>query len=286
MRSADKAAAAAAGLGTAVLLAFVLLPVVAIFVRVPVSTLLGEIRSSAALDALAVTAKTSTLSLALILALGTPAAYLLASASGRWFPVLTTVLELPLVLPPAVAGIGLLVAFGRAGLLGGALRAFGISLPFTQVAVVMAMTFVAMPLYVRQAIATFGALDPHLLAASRTLGGGAGATFALIAVPLAAPGLSAGAALAWARALGEFGATLIFAGSFQGRTQTLSLAIYAGLQSDLDVALALAALLVAVSAGLLVAVKLFLRRPNIERGPQPPTAWTELPTSPSTSITV
>jgi molybdate transport system permease protein len=285
MRSSDRAVAAAAGIGTAVLLAFVLLPVVAIFVRVPPSTLFKQMHSGVALDALLVTAKTSSLSLLLILALGTPAAYLLAGASERWAPALTTILELPLVLPPAVAGIGLLVAFGRAGLLGGVLRAFGVSLPFTQVAVVMAMTFVALPLYVRQAIASFESLDPQLLAASRSLGAGPGATFALVAVPMSAPGLSAGAALAWARALGEFGATLIFAGSFQGRTQTLSLAIYAGLQSDFDVALALAALLVALSGGVLVGVKLLLRAPSTGSRNAPRTPWTELPSLPSTSPT-
>jgi molybdate transport system permease protein len=282
MRASGRAFAAATGLATAVLLGFVALPVVAIFVRVPVATLIGQLHSRVALDALFVTLKTSSLSLVLILALGTPVAYLMANASGRWVPVLTTALELPLVLPPAVAGIGLLVAFGRAGLLGRALGAFGVSLPFTQVAVVMAMSFVALPLYVRQAIATFGSLDPQVLAASRSLGGGPGPTFALVAVPLAAPGLSAGAALAWARALGEFGATLIFAGSFQGRTQTLSLAIFAELQSDFEVALALAALLVAVSAGILVGVKLLLRSRPLEPYPR----WTELPSSTSTSAIV
>jgi molybdate transport system permease protein len=282
MRASDRAFAATAGLATALLLGFVALPVVAIFVRVPVSALVDQLHSRVALDALLVTLKTSAVALVVILAVGTPAAYVLANASGRWVPILTTALELPLVLPPAVAGIGLLVAFGRAGLLGGALQAFGVSLPFTQVAVVMAMSFVALPLYVRQAIATFGSLDPQILAASRSLGGGPGTTFALVAVPLAAPGLSAGAALAWARALGEFGATLIFAGSFQGRTQTVSLAIFAELQSDFEVALALAALLVAVSAGILVGVKLLLR----SRPPDPYPAWIELPSSTSTSASV
>jgi len=227
-----------------------------------------------------VTLKTSVLALLLILAFGTPAAYLSAGASSRLALILTTVLELPLVLPPAVAGIALLVAFGRAGLLGGALHAFGLSLPFTQVAVVLSMTFVALPLYVRQAVATFAALDPTLLGASRTLGAGPARTFVRVALPLSAGGLGAGAALAWARAVGEFGATLIFAGSLEGRTQTLPLAIYAQLQGDFRVAIAMAALLVAVSAGLLVGMKLLLRTPN--RNDQP---WITTRSLPSTSVT-
>jgi molybdate transport system permease protein len=282
MRRTDRLAAITAGLATAVLLTFVLLPIVAIFVRAPMSTLLAQLRSPVALDALRVTIETSLVALALILLLGTPAAYLLSKVSSRMAIVLTTVLELPLVLPPAVAGIGLLVAFGRVGLLGGTLRALGVSIPFTQVAVVMAMTFVALPLFARQAIASFEALDPSVLSASRTLGGGPGATFALVALPLARPGLMAGAALAWARAVGEFGATLIFAGSFQGRTQTLPLAIYAELQADFGVALAMAAMLVAVSAGVMVAVKLMLA----SAGRKPGSIWTAQPSSTSVSVTV
>jgi molybdate transport system permease protein len=271
-----------AGLATAVLVAFVLLPIVAIFARAPLSDLLDQLGSRVVLDALRVTLVTSGVALAVIVVFGTPAAYLLSRAPSRLSIAVATVFELPLVLPPAVAGIGLLVAFGRAGLLGGVLRAFGLSIPFTQVAVVMAMVFVALPLFARQAIAAFESLDPSMLAISRTLGGGAGATFGLVALPLARPGLAAGAALAWARAVGEFGATLIFAGSFQGRTQTLPLAIYAELQADFRVALGMAAILVAVSAGVLVAVKILLRSVRLDQG----ATWTERPFSKSTSVTV
>jgi molybdate transport system permease protein len=281
MRRSDRIAALLAGGVTAVLVGFVAVPLVALFLRVPFGTLIEQLRSRVALDALWVTLKTSLLALLLILAFGTPAGYLAAGASSRLVVVLTTVLELPLVLPPAVAGIALLVAFGRAGLLGGALRAFGLSLPFTQVAVVLSMTFVALPLYVRQALATFASLDPAILAASRTLGAGPARTFARVALPLSANGLGAGAALAWARAVGEFGATLIFAGSLQGRTQTLPLAIYAQLQGDFRVAIAMAALLVAVSAGILVGVKLLLRTPN--RSEDQP--WISTRSLPSTSVT-
>ncbi|MFL5949823.1 MAG: molybdate ABC transporter permease subunit, partial [Gaiellaceae bacterium] len=158
---------------------------------------------------------------------------------------------LPLVLPPAVAGLGLLAAFGRAGLL-------GTSIPFTQTAVVLAVAFVASPLYIRQAIAAFEAVDPDVVAASRTLGAGPTKTFFRVVLPLARAGLASGAALALARGLGEFGATIMFAGSLQGVTQTLPLAIYDQFSLDFDTALAMGALLVVVSAALLVFLKLVL----------------------------
>jgi molybdate transport system permease protein len=250
--------AASVGALAAALLAFTLLPVVAIFARTSPGTLAAQLRSPRALDALGISLRTSTVALAVVVLVGTPVAYVLARARFRGHAVVTTLVELPLVLPPAVAGIGLLAAFGRFGLLGGPLRALGLEIPFTQVAVVMALAFVAMPFHVRQAMAAFRSVDPDLLGSARTLGAGPVMTFARVAVPVAGPGLVAGAALAWARALGEFGATLLFAGSFPGRTQTLSLAIYANL-SDFPVALAMAGVLVAVSAGLLVGVKLLLR---------------------------
>jgi molybdate transport system permease protein len=167
-----------------------------------------------------------------------------------------TLVELPLVLPPAVAGLGLLVAFGPQGLVGRALGNAGIELPLHTAGVVVALAFVAAPFHVRQAQAAFAALDPALAEASRTLGASPGRTFARVAVPAAAGGLATGAALAMARALGEFGATLMFAGSLRGVTQTASLAIYDRFGTDLDGALALSAVLVGLAAVLLVAVKL------------------------------
>ena len=166
-----------------------------------------------------------------------------------------TLVELPLVLPPAVAGIGLLAAFGTLGLLGGTIDALGIELAFTQAAVVLAVAFVASPFYIRSAIAAFEAVDDSLLDASRTLGAGPAKTFARVALPLAAGGLGAGLALAFARGIGEFGATIMFAGSLQGVTQTLSLAIYEQFDVSFDVALGISALLVLVSGALLLAVK-------------------------------
>ena len=191
---------------------------------------------------------------------GTPVAHLLGTREFWGRSVLITFFELPLVLPPVVAGIALFAAFGRMGLLGSSLEALGIRIPFTWVAVVMAQSFVAMPFYVRQAIAAFSSIDPQLIGASRTLGAGPTRTFLRIAVPLARQSLTAGAALAWARALGEFGATALFAGSLQGVTQTLTLAIYAQFAAvNLDAALAMSALLVAVSFGVLVGTKMLLR---------------------------
>jgi molybdate transport system permease protein len=237
-------------------LAFLLLPLVAIFLRVPPGDLVAQLGSEVAVDAILVTLKTTLIAQALILVVGTPAAYLIASRNFRGRPFVITLVELPLVLPPAVAGIALLAAFGRLGLLGVTFDALGVSVSFTQAAVVLAVTYVASPFYLRLGIASFEGLDKTLLDASRTLGAGPARTFFRIALPLASRGLAAGAALSLARGIGEFGATIMFAGSLQGVTQTVSLAIYAQLDIDFDVAIALGVVLVLVSAAILLLVKL------------------------------
>jgi molybdate transport system permease protein len=242
----------------AVALTFLVLPMVAIFVRVPPGQLLHELTNPVVKDALVVSFKTSLIAQALILLLGTPLAYLLATRHFRGRSFVVTLVELPLVLPPAVAGLGLLAAFGRAGLLGSTLDAFGVSIPFTQTAVTLAVAYVASPLYIRQGIAAFESVDPNVVAASRTLGAGPTRTFFRVVLPLASGGLAAGEALAFARGLGEFGATIMFAGSFQGVTQTLPLAIYNEFALDFDAALAMGALLVVVSAVLLLSIKLII----------------------------
>jgi molybdate transport system permease protein len=230
-----------------VALAFLVLPVVAIFARVSPARLVSTLGDPVVRDALVVSVKTTVVAQALVLALGTPAASLLARRfAGRG--LLVSLVELPLVLPPAVAGLGLLAAFGRAGLL-------HTGLPFTQAAVVLAVAFVSGPLYVRAAIAAFEGVDGNIVAASRTLGAGPTRTFFRVVLPLARPGLAAGAALALARGLGEFGATIMFAGSLRGVTETLPLAVYSEFNVDFDVALAISALLVALSAALLVTLK-------------------------------
>ena len=239
----------------ALTLAFLVLPIAAVFAGVPPGTLLDEIRSDVAVDALRVTAKTNLIANALIIGIGTPAAYLLATRRFRGRSLLITLVELPLVLPPAVAGVGLLAAFGTQGLLGDEMRALGVDVAFTQLAVILAVTFVASPFYVRPAIAAFENVDPMLVDAARTLGAGPARAFFRVALPLAAGGLSAGAALAFARGLGEFGATIMFAGSLQGVTQTLSLAVYEQFDVNFDTALAISAFLVVVSGALLLSVK-------------------------------
>jgi len=236
---------------------FLLLPIIAIFLQVPIRELVGAFGNQAAQDALVVSLKTSAIAHAAVLLFGTPTAYLLARRRFRGRGAILTLVELPLVLPPAVAGIGLLVAFGRFGLLGEQLSALGIEVGFTQTAVVLAVAFVESPFYLRGAIAAFEALDSDLIAAARTLGAGPWRVFSRVAIPLAAGGLGAASALALARGLGEFGATIIFAGSLQGVTQTLPLAIYAQLDQDLDVALAISALFVVAGAAILVGLKVF-----------------------------
>jgi molybdate transport system permease protein len=254
-----------------VTLAFLVIPVLAIFLRVPPGTLLHQLGSGVAVDALIVTLKTNAIAQGLILLIGTPAAYLVGRHRFPGRGAVITLVELPLVLPPAVAGIGLLTALGRYGLLGSSLNAFGVSLPFTQTAVTVAVAYVASPLYIRQAIASFEATDPRLTAASRTLGAGALRTFFRVVLPLARGGLIAGLALSFARGLGEFGATIMFAGSLQRVTQTLSLAIYYEFGNNFDAALAMSGVLVLISAVLLLTLRIAL-------------SWQRSPSSKSPSL--
>lgn len=240
----------------ALVLCFLILPVVAIFVDTSPSELVSSLGEPGAREALRLSLVCTAISVAIIVVVGTPAAYLLATRRFRGRATIMTLIELPLVLPPAVAGIGLLAALGPNGLLGGLLDDAGIRLVLTTAGVIVALTFVAAPFYLRQAQSAFEALDPTWLDASRTLGASQARTFLRIAIPSAGSGLVSGLALAWGRALGEFGATLMFAGSFRGITQTVPLAIYEQFSSDFTGALALSAVLVAVSAALLLAVKL------------------------------
>jgi molybdate transport system permease protein len=241
---------------TGITLAFLAIPIVALFTQVPLRDVPDLLSQAAVQDALKVTIRTNLIANALILGFGTPTAWFIARRRFPGRALVVTLVELPLVLPPAVAGIGLLAAVGTGGLFGSELRDAGIQLPFTEAAVVLAVAFVASPFYIRQAIASFEAVDPTLTDAARTLGAGPGRTFWRVGLPLAAGGLLAGWVLAFARGVGEFGATIIFAGNVQGRTTTLTLAIYQELDSDVDVALAIAVLLVALSAAVLLSYKL------------------------------
>ena len=237
--------------------AFIGIPIVAIFLRVSLPSLLDGLTSEAARQALALSLKTTLVSLAVIVVVGTPVAYLLVTRRIPGRDAITTLLELPLVMPPAVAGIALLSAFGARGAIGGPL---GLQLPFTTTAVVLAQIFVASPFYLRQAQAAFEAIAAETFEAARACGASPTRTLLRIAAPLALGGLVTGAVLAWARALGEFGATLIFAGSFPGVTQTAPLAIYGELDNDIPAALALSAVLVLISFAVLISVKIGARR--------------------------
>ena len=198
--------------------------------------------------------------------LGTPLAWLLARSRGRLSRLLETLVELPIVVPPAVAGVALLLAFGRQSPLAGWLFPEGASLSLTSAAVVIAQVFVAAPLYVLSAKAAFVALDEELFLLAQTFGARTLSVFFRIGVPLARGGLASGALLGFARALGEFGATLMFAGNMEGRTQTLPLAIYTALESDLGTARVLSGVLILLAFVLLVVVR-------AGRGKAPPLAW-------------
>ena len=245
-------------LATLLALAFLLLPIVALFLRIPLTELVSQLGEDVVVDALKVTAVTNGIAFGITLLVGTPAAYFLATRRFPGRSLAITAIELPLVVPPAVAGIGLLAAFGRFGLLGETFEAFGITIGFTKTAVVFAIIFVAGPFYLRQGVAAFEGLDDNLMLAARTLGAGPGRSFWRVALPLASTGLAAGAALSLARGIGEFGATIMFAGSLQGVTQTVTLAIYQQLDVDFDTALAIGALLVVVSAVVLLSLKLVI----------------------------
>jgi molybdate transport system permease protein len=251
-------AAALSALLAGIVLAFLALPIIALFTEFPLGDVPDLLRDPFVQDALEVTARTNAIANALIIGLGTPTAYLIAMRRFPGRALVITLIELPLVLPPAVAGIALLSAFGVGGLFGPALQDAGIVLPFSQWAVVFAVTFVASPFYLRQAITSFESVDPALTAASRTLGAGPARTLLRVSLPLAAGGLLAGWVLAFARGVGEFGATIIFAGSVRGETQTLTLGIYEVLDSDFDQAVAIGILLVVLSATVLLSYKLIL----------------------------
>jgi molybdate transport system permease protein len=205
--------------------------------------------------ALALSLVTTLISLLVIVLLGTPLAWLLARGRGRILRAIETLVELPVVLPPAVVGVALLIAFGRQGPLARALLPENGSLALTSAAVVLAQVFVAAPFYVLSARSALREIDDEVLLVARSFGASSLTVFFRVGVPLAADGLVAGALLAWARALGEFGATLMFAGNLEGRTQTLPLAIYAALESDLGTARVLSALLVGVAFALLLGVR-------------------------------
>jgi molybdate transport system permease protein len=231
------------------------LPFLALVFRVEPARVLARLGDPAVLEALGLSLITSTAAAALVVGFGLPVAYLLATRRFRGKRVVEVLVTLPMVLPPTVAGLALLLAFGRTGLAGRALALFGVSIPFTMVAVILAQTFMAAPFFVSAARAGFASVDRRYRDAAATLRASEPVTFLRVMVPLSAPALLAGAGMAWARALGEFGATITFAGNLPGRTQTMPLAVYVALQEDLELAVTLSLILVMVSVALLVALR-------------------------------
>ena len=241
-------------------MAFIALPVVALFLKSPLDTTLRSLHDPVVIDALRLSLTTSTITTITVVIMGTPIAYV--SARFQYFgkELADSLIDLPVIMPPAVAGIALLVAFGRMGIVGHYLNGFGISIAFTTLAVIMAQVFVSSPFYIRQARTSFEDVDLAFENAARTLGASRVYSFFHVIIPIAMNGLISGAIMAFARSLGEFGATIMFAGNFQGRTQTMPLAIYTAMQGDLDVSLCLAIILVAFSFMVIFLVKTLTRR--------------------------
>ena len=251
-----------AGLALLLILAmtFIALPVVALFLKSPLDTIFSSLQDPVVMDALQLSLTTSTLTTSIVVLMGTPVAYV--SARFHYFgkDMADSLIDLPVIMPPAVAGIALLMAFGRMGIVGHYLNAFGISIAFTTMAVIIAQVFVSSPFYIRQARTSFEDVDLAFENAARTLGACRLYTFIHVILPIAMNGLISGAIMAFARSLGEFGATIMFAGNFQGRTQTMPLAIYTAMQGDLDVSLCLSIILVAISFVVIFLVKTLTRR--------------------------
>ena len=259
-RGSDTLASGLAVAALALLAGFVSLPLLSLVLWTVNKGAWQAMASPVAVDALLLSVRTTAITMAILLLVGTPAAYVLARADFSGSRVINTLIDIPVVLPPSAAGIALLLAFGRLGLVGQYLNLFGITLSFTTAAVVMAEVFVAAPFYVRQAATGFGAVDRRVEEAALVDGASRSTAFFKVTVPLAFPALVAGALTAWARALGEFGATIIFAGSFRGVTQTIPLAIFAEFQRDLDAAVALSVLVLGFAFGVILAVRYLTTR--------------------------
>ena len=250
----------------ALLAGFIALPILSLLIWTVSNSAWQEMTSPAAVDALLLSARTTAISMAIILLLGTPAAYVLARYDFPGKRAVNTLIDLPAVLPPSAAGIALLLAFGRVGLIGEQLTAFGITISFTTAAVVLAELFVATHFYVRQATVGFGQIERAIEEAALVDGGGPITVFLKVTIPLAFPALVAGAVTAWARALGEFGGTIIFAGNVQGVTQTIPLAIFSELERDFDAAVALSVLVLGFAFIVILAARYLTRKAAEVRG--------------------
>ncbi|MCD0442192.1 ABC transporter permease [Glycomyces sp. A-F 0318] len=237
-------------------LAFLVLPLVGLLARAPWTEIPSRLAEPDILAALRLSLATATAATALSLLFGVPIAWLLARGDFPGRGLLRALVTVPLVLPPVVGGVALLLVFGRNGIVGAWLYdRFDVTIPFTTTAVVLAMTFVSMPFLVVSVEGALRGADVRFEEAAATLGAGRWTVFTHVTLPMIAPGVLAGAVLCWARALGEFGATITFAGNFPGRTQTMPLAVYLALQSDLEAAIVLSLLLLAVSVAVLASLR-------------------------------
>jgi molybdate transport system permease protein len=242
------------------LVAFLVLPLLVLYMSTSPASLVASLGKQAVRQAILVSLGTTAVATALIVVLGTPVAlYLARCCQTPWRRLLDVLVDLPTVLPPAVAGLALLLTFGRRGVLGALLEPLGIQLAFTPAAVVMAQVFVAAPLFVRSAAIGFATIDPEMEQAAALDGANGRQILRFVVLPLAWPALLSGSVMSWARALGEFGATMIFAGNFPGRTQTMPLAIYLGFELDLDMALTLSVILVSCSVVVLMLARRLAR---------------------------
>jgi molybdate transport system permease protein len=242
------------------MLAFISLPLLALFLRISPVRLLANLQEPQVLQAIGLSLATSLAATLITVIFGTPLAYALARNAFRHHRLIDTLIDLPIVLPPAVAGVALLVAFGRRGLFGGVLNILGINIAFTAAAVIIAQIFISAPFYIKAAKLGFANIDWELEQAAGLDGANPWQVFRFVIVPLAWASLLGGSVMTWARAMGEFGATIIFAGNFPGRTQTMPLAIYLGFELDLYVALTLSVILVGFSFFVLMVVKGILQR--------------------------
>ena len=237
------------------LLGILVLPLLALALASSPAELAAGVRHPLFLPALSLSARTTLVSLAIVLITGTPLAWWLAVTASRTARVIEVLVVLPIVIPPAVLGVALLQGFGQSGLLGPSLALLGVQVPFTTTAVVLAQIVVSAPFYVESAAIAFRKVDVDLMLVARTLGASPSAAFFRVAIPVALPGLLGGAALSCARSVGEFGATLLFAGNLPGTTQTMPLAIYMALESDVRAALAISLVLAAIGLVLLFVVR-------------------------------
>jgi molybdate transport system permease protein len=234
---------------------FIVLPILSVFLRLSPGEFWTNLKLQQVQQAIQLSLATSLATVGLTVLIGTPVAYLLCCRRSRFYRLIDTLMDLPTVLPPSVAGVALLMTFGRQGFVGAWLSPLGVSIPFTNLAVVLAQMFVAAPFYIKAATLGFANIDCELKKAAALDGANRWQVFHLIVVPMSWMSLVSGCVITWARALGEFGATIIFAGNFPGRTQTMPLAIYIGFELDLNVALTLSAILICCSFLMIMLVK-------------------------------